>query len=378
MRLELDAIGHHQEGPLYSQLERMISAAIEEGIYKPGQSIEPECIFMSEGGLSNRTVGRAFKGLVDKGLIVRKRGIGTFVAHRPMPNKEHRIVGVVYVDTRDEFFLPIFQSIEAECNRNNCTAIPISIGEGATTSEDTALRRLEERNATGVLAIPYVADREHRELIRLIVGHMPVVLMDSYLPDVVCDAVVTNNQHGAYQLAQHLIELGHERIAFITLGVKFPYGTAVRDRQAGLALALRDANLVFRMELVRELTVLGSGYTWDDIRDAVRSLLSLPAGRRPTAIMCAFDRLALQVIQVLREDGIQIPEEMSITGFDNLSLTEDLDPPLTTVQQPTRRIGREAAALFFDRLLNPGRAGVRLVLDGQLVVRKSTSPPANI
>jgi len=375
MKMELDAIGRHQEGPLYLQLERMISSAIKAGVYKPGQRIEPESLFMSEGRLSSRTVGRAFKSLAEKGIVVRKRGMGTFVSNeRLLDGKGKRIIGVVYTDTHDEFFLPIIQGIEEECRGNNCKVIPISIREGGSASEDAALRRLQDRKVSGVLAIPYVADREHRELIRIIVGHMPVVLMDSYLPDVACDAVVTNNQHGTNELAQHLIGLGHRRIALATVDVKFPYGTAVRDRQVGLAMALGDAGLEFCEELVRTLPMVTASVL-TDVRDMVKSLLALPQERRPTAIMCVHDRLARVVIEILKEEGVRLPQEMSVTGFDNLSFASDLEPSLTTYQQPTRRMGRESAKLFFDRLSNPERQPVRIFLDGNIVIRTSTCPP---
>jgi len=376
MKVALDCIRRAQKEPLHKQLASAIRGAIQEGHYRPGERIEPERLFMHQAHLSYPTVARAFRQLVTEGLVIRKVGCGTFVAD-PLPNRNRgtRTVGVVYYQ-RNEFFLPIYTGIQAECNQERCRAIPV-FEMGQVGGEDRVLRKLQNHGVSGILVVPSLLERQHRELIRLIVRHVPIVLIDTYLPDTPCDAVVVDNEGAAETMARHLIELGHRRIVFVTHGVQYPYGTSVRDRLAGVRRALRAAGIGDEEDWQVEFgNPVSSAQEVDRrIHRILEDLLGRGPKRRPTAIMCLNDLVALATIRALRERGLRVPQDISVTGFDDLSWAESVDPPLTTVAQPLERIGRKAARLLFERLLFPNRQPVRVEMDFRLVVRRSTAPP---
>jgi LacI family transcriptional regulator len=193
--------------------------------------------------------------------------------------------------------------------------------------------------------------------------HFPYVLIDHQGIGEVESSVGATNYQGGYDATKYLIDLGHQRIGFITGTLDLGCS---RDRQAGYEVALHDHGLPVDPQLIQEGDFSQpSGFT------AAQALLALPAAV-PTAIFASNDVMAFGVMEAVRDRGLRIPEDISIVGFDNIPQAVQVSPQLTTVQQPLAEMGREAARRLLGLIQEPERPYAHVELPTRLIVRAST------
>lgn len=177
------------------------------------------------------------------------------------------------------------------------------------------------------------------------------------------DYVHTSDVDGARKVTEHLIERGRRRIAFLGGDVDV---TPTRQRQEGYEQAMRAAGLPLRDD-----DVVCTRYTRQGGRVGARVLLDRP--ERPDAIVAANDLIAFGVLDITRELGIRVPDDLALTGYDDIEAASLVDPPLTTIDNPAREIGRACARLLLERLDGHVTDVTRAVaLSNRLVVRDST------
>ena len=194
---------------------------------------------------------------------------------------------------------------------------------------------------------------------------IPVVAVDPHTGKTGPSTVEADNVGGARAATRHLIELGHRRIAHIRGRTDL---VSAQLREQGYREALEAAGIPFDPELVRV-----GGYRAAETTDAARELLS--RSDRPTAVFAANDLSAIRVLEIDRELGLRVPQDLSVVGFDNVPEAANAVPALTTVAQPLHQMGAEAVRLLLG-LLAGGTTEDHLLLPASLVVRASTSPPA--
>ncbi|MBF4615923.1 LacI family DNA-binding transcriptional regulator [Curtobacterium sp. VKM Ac-1376] len=241
--------------------------------------------------------------------------------------------------------------------------------------QTTAVQSLMQRNVDGLI----VAATYHRTVeTPRVPATTPVVLLDgrpetedaSALP--AADFVVPDEERGARDAVTHLIEAGHRRIGFCTVSA-YPIADALRTR--GYMRALADAGLPVDPDL---MVTAADAATAHGIAPA-RELLDRPVDRRPTAVFCFGDQIAVGFYQVARSLGLVVPTDLSIVGFDNQEfVAEALDPGLTTMQLPHRAMGEWAVERILDRIggsTERGSEPVGLRMHCPLVIRCSVSPP---
>jgi LacI family transcriptional regulator len=220
-------------------------------------------------------------------------------------------------------------------------------------------RLVRERHVDGfALSGPRVDDDE---LWRIEEQRAPVVIMGQ-LPGSNFPFVDVDNQGGAALATQHLIGLGHQRIALITNAA--PVYTASADRLAGYHRALEEAGLPFAPELVRY-----GNFTPQSGVAAMDELLQVQP--RPTAVFVASDTVALGALQCLRRHGLRIPEDLAVVGFDDIPLVEFIDPPLTTVRLPAFGLGWGAGELLTRMIAGEEINNPQVILETELIVRES-------
>jgi LacI family transcriptional regulator len=176
--------------------------------------------------------------------------------------------------------------------------------------------------------------------------------------------VDVDNITGLRIATEHVIALGHRRIAHIGGDSQQP---SVADRRRGYREAMAAAGLPVPPEYL-----VTSWYMVEECQQDARRLLQLP--NRPTAIVTGSDHIAHGLLKVARELGIRVPEELSVTGFDDLPSASLVEPQLTTVRQPLVEIGQKAAQILFDRIEGVEMAPESVVATPTLVVRGSTAP----
>lgn len=193
---------------------------------------------------------------------------------------------------------------------------------------------------------------------------IPVVAVDPHTGKTGPSTVEADNVGGARAATQHLIDLGHRRIAHIRGRSDL---VSAQLREQGYRQALDAAGIPFDPELVRV-----GGYRAAETTDVARELLS--RADRPTAVFSANDLSAIRVLEIAAELGLRVPEDLSVVGFDNVPEAANAVPALTTVAQPLHQMGAEAVRLLLG-LLAGSTDEVHLLLPATLVVRASTAPP---
>jgi LacI family transcriptional regulator len=211
---------------------------------------------------------------------------------------------------------------------------------------------------------------DHSPLRRLIEEHVPIVLVDQALPGCETDLVTTDSELGAQEIVEHLIQLGHKRIAFVGIaGVSTVEARCRAYRQTMQAHGLDIDDAWIQMT---ERTAFDTG------RRAAGEILTLPEEQRPTAIFGANDYIAQTCAIVAHEQGLSVPEDLSVAGFDGLETQPEFAVGLTTYAQSRDRVGQHAARLLMSRIQMPSRPPVHLVLEGELTRRRSTAPPPEL
>jgi LacI family transcriptional regulator len=183
-------------------------------------------------------------------------------------------------------------------------------------------------------------------------------------------SVAVDDILGGQLAATHLLELGHERIAYIggpdTLG-------QVRDRRRGAHQALSEAGLPPENLVEISTTAL----TVAEGRNAGERLAGLPSARRPTAAFCANDLLALGLLQQCVTLRMSVPDDLAIVGYDDIDFAAAAAVPLTSVRQPRAQLGRTTAELLLDEAADPDHLHQQVVFTPELVVRASTQRTAS-
>jgi LacI family transcriptional regulator len=193
----------------------------------------------------------------------------------------------------------------------------------------------------------------------------PVVAVDHNVRSSTLATVDSDNLSGAVAATEHLIGLGHRRIGFLAGRSDLE---SARLREQGYRRALETAGIPFDPDLVEV-----GGYQPETARDAARDLLARE--QRPTAIFAANDTSAIETIAVARSLGLDVPDDLSVIGFDNVPESVLCEPPLTTIDQSIQRMGREAVRMLIGLIENPaGRPG-QVILPTRLVVRASCRGP---
>ena len=308
-------------------------------------------------GLSPATVSRALNGHSHVAAATRRRVLAA-VAQRSVKN------GLVFVRCPYEltdYFGPIVSSVGETLRLHGREML---LDAGGSSYHDDVLRRLPERAeiAGAVLILP---PEETGEIEALRASGTPFVVIDPRVrvpKDVL--SVSAANFSGSRDATAHLAELGHRRIGVISAGPVLAAGEA---RLAGHASALAQVGALVGPELVRYgEPIAPTG------RKEGGELLDLDP--RPTAIVCFNDKVAVGVLEAAADRGVQVPQDLSVVGFDDIDVSRATTPRLTTVRQPLQEMGRMAVTALM-RVLDGHRAeALHIELATELVVRDSTAP----
>lgn len=278
-----------------------------------------------------------------------------------------RTIAYVLLDAGNPFFTDVARGVE-EAARDAGLALFLCNSDQDVRREDDYLDLLLEQRVRGVLVTP--VDPDGARLTSLPSRGVPVVLLDraEHGGFSGCSVSVDDVEGGELAVA-HLLELGHRRLAFIggPLGI-----VQVRERLQGARAALAAAGLP--PEALVE--VVTDGLTVAEGRAAGERLTGLPARRRPTAVFCANDLLALGLLQQLTQYGIAVPDDVAIVGYDDIEFAAAAAVPLTSVRQPRHLLGRTAAELLLEE--DAASRGTvehshrQVMFSPELVVREST------
>jgi|TARA_B110000914_G_scaffold28017_1_gene20826 LacI family transcriptional regulator len=272
-----------------------------------------------------------------------------------------RIIGLLYDTPSPNYISHIMEGVLAQCYKSDYEVIihPCKFND-ATLLRDIELL-IKRTRLSGLLITPPLSDME--DLIQLLKElNIPRVLISPGSKKVDEPSVKTNDREASAQMTNYLISKGHKKIAFIK---GHPSHLAVNDRAKGFYDSLQQANIICPREFIENgLNSYESGL------DCARRLLSLKD--RPTAIFAANDEMAAGVLKIAQQNNLNIPNDLSVVGFDDTPMTKMISPPLSTVKQPLGLMGEKSAKNLIDQLEEKGEEKYE-VMDSTLVIRDSIS-----
>jgi LacI family fructose operon transcriptional repressor len=275
------------------------------------------------------------------------------LAARRLRSRRTDTIGLIVADIRNPFFTEVSRAVEDVAYARHMRVILCNTDEDPER-EQSYLELMRDENVSGVILAPSL---------RLLAGFraadypFPLVLVDRCNPDTAADAVVLDNVEAARTLTTHVIENGHRRILFLH-GASSATG---HQRLDGYTTAMAAHRLAAE--------AVGVAPVADRSREVSRVLLARPS--LPDAVLASSGLILLGLTQALR-DVAQRSRRVAIAGFDDLPWTRLVDPDVTVIAQPTYDIGREAAELLLQRISDPDKPVRRVVLRGELTVRRST------
>ena len=295
-------------------------------------------------GVSVATVSRALNGLTNENRertaficrTARDMGYYPNAAARTLKTSRSNNLGILYEDRMNhEYFSALFDELRREANAHGYDLT--FLGRGG--SDSNYYEHARQRSLDGVIVVQ--ADFDAAGIIRLATGSIPTVIIDHTYDG--CDCVASDNRISIDQIVCYVHARGHQQIAFIQ-GEK---GAVSRERIAGFYKVCAELGIRVPVEYVRE----GHFHNPSDCAAIIRDLMRLD--NRPTCVLCPDDYSCLGALWLLESEGIHVPEDISLVGYDGIRMSQMISPRLTTYRQDTVQIAKEVFALITDAIENP-------------------------
>jgi LacI family transcriptional regulator len=322
-----------------------------------------------KAGVSIATVSHIINGTryVSEELTVKVRAIIEALEYEPhavarsLRGQKTHMIGLILPDNTNPFFAEVARGVEDTCFNAGYSVI-LCNSDNNIEKEVSYLRLLENKGIDGIAFVSIGQDHEAVEM--LAKQKHPHVLIDRFIPDFNIDSVLVDNRGGARLAIESLVKLGHKRIGFISGPADL---ISSQERERGFRETMDSSNLIIQQSDVSEGDFgLRSGET------AGQALLD--RRKHPTAIFVANDMMAIGVLNTARRLGLNVPEDLSIIGFDDISLAACTAPGLTTVAQPKYRMGQRTAEILLNRIRKPQSPIISESLTTHLVERESHGP----
>ena len=259
-----------------------------------------------------------------------------------------------FINPNGSFYWALYNNLVQRFKKKNISCIQ----ENITTEEEDALimpKLLTGHNTVGIISLGQLNENYIRKLMEL---KQNILLLDYYLTGIDADCIVTNGFFGGYKLTTYLISQGHTEIGFV--GTRLAT-SSIFDRYMGYMKAMLEHSLSIRDE-----------WLLDD-RESNNELfphITFPE-RLPTALVCNCDETAFKVIRDLRAQGVSVPDDVSVVGYDNYLISEISDPPITTINVNAGEMADLAVSTILERIGNPKLPTRIQTIDGKPVFKGS-------
>jgi DNA-binding LacI/PurR family transcriptional regulator len=329
-------------------------------------------VMNSSGYVHSETRERVLR--VAREMNYRRNGLA-----RGLKRQRTETIGLVIGDIANPFAAELSRGVREVLEKRGYSLF-ICVSEHTAKEDVKAFDALADHRVDGLIVATRASKSGNDKLQELVESGVPVSLIGRDFRHSRADLVMADNLKGGYDATRHLIDLGHRRIGFI--GVSLTQGTRLKRFQ-GYLEALNEHGVT-----VEEKLIVGGGgsdqmpgYSTEEMGyDGMMKLLSLK--KRPTAIFARNDFTAMGALNAIKRTGLRVPEDMAVTGYDDIPLASHTSPALTTVRQPTREQGRVAAEFLLQRIEEDReRPREEKAFECELIIRESTSarpdnPPA--
>ncbi|ADK82543.1 LacI family DNA-binding transcriptional regulator [Sediminispirochaeta smaragdinae] len=319
-------------------------------------------------GVSTMTVSRVINNSGYVSMQTRKKVEAAIKALNYQPNllarslinRKSSFVYVIVPDISNPFYADLTKGVERVAKSASYNII-LSSAYWKETLECEHIEAARGRMAEGIiLVLPKISEKK----IAAYAKRIPLVVVDKHIRSKSIDKVYLYQNKGAFLAVEHLITLGHRRIAFLS-GESHIYNS--RSRQHGYEDALSHYGIPFDPALV-----LKGDFSFETGERAFQQIFDMAPQKRPTAIFAASDLMALGFMRNAFRYGVRIPDDISLVGFDDILLASITNPPLTTIRHPYREMGEEAMNHLLKKLNEGFQPSDRKPLVNQLIIRETT------
>lgn len=284
---------------------------------------------------------------------------------RSLKRKNTYSIGLVLTDISNPFFGEVAHAVESAARNRNYTLLFSSTGADAK-QEAAAIDLFLEKQVDGIIWFA-PSDMEKVQEVST-VRKTPVVIITAQPGHLNQNAVYVNDARGAFEAVTHLVRLGHRRIGYIAEPDR---ANVSQERLRGYRWALKENGILVDSDLI-----VRGNFQEGSASQAIDHMCSLES--RPTAIFAANDLMAIEAMNRIRSLGLRVPEDVAIVGFDDVKMSGLPGIDLTTVSQPKKEMGREAARLLIDSLTQEQSSIRQVILSPHLVVRKTCGYHLNL
>ena len=296
-------------------------------------------------------------------IVVELNYTPSYIA-RSLKVKATKTIGLLVTATNNPFFSEVMAGVEQYCQKNQYNLIIATTGGDAKRLQQN-LQTLIHKQVDGVLLM--CGDSRFQADMELTVP-LPLVVMDWWFTELNADKILENSERGGYLATKSMVDVGHQKIGIITGNLR---KSVAKNRLQGYKKALSEANIVLNPDWIVE-----SHFDFEGGIVGAQKLLSL--SDRPTAIFCCSDTIAIGAYQAIQNQGLRIPQDISIMGYDDIELARYLFPSLSTISQPKAELGKLAVETLLQRIQEPNENYRTLVLEPTCILRESISSPSNV
>jgi LacI family transcriptional regulator len=286
---------------------------------------------------------------------------------RMLKKSESMDIGVIIPTISNPFYSQIILGIEIEARRKGYNILLCNSFRDANT-EKKYIESLYQKQVKGMIISSI--DGNHMFLREMQENGVKIVVFDQNIEELKCSKVGFDFIKGGMLAVEHLIEMGHRNIAFISSPL---IRQSRKETMEGYRYALVKNDIAFKPEYVitsdfEEESSNGT-YEFENGKKLVKRFLQTK--ERPTAIFAVNDITAFGIVQELSNNGLAVPSDISVVGFDNIEVSSMLNPPLTTIEQPSFETGRLACKMLIDSLNDNEYVDLSIKLEPSLIIRKS-------
>lgn len=356
--------------PLYEQIEKVIKNKITKGELKPGDQIGSHHELSKVYDVSLITVKKALSNLVKDGILYTRIGKGTYVSEQRKTKidlMKHKTIGLVLRDLKHPFFSMIVHSVEERAYALGYNLL-LSSSSGNVEKEESQIAHFRSLGVDGLIIASLNLEYRANDYIRKLHEENFPYIMVSYMHDPDYWYVGLDQELGGYMATEHLIKLGYKSIGFVHVGK----GNLLCEvRKNGYYRALMEHDIPYDSD-----KIFYPSKNQKDI-EMDRFKLGYEFGKeftkmdnRPDALFLYSDLVALGFMQSVNENGIKVPDDVAIVGFDDIEIAKYAAVPLTTIQQPADTVGRLVVEIIQKRI-DGYDIGNRTIIKPKLIVRES-------
>lgn len=311
-------------------------------------------IINNKGSITPKTRQRVYDAMEELGFTPKTSSM--------LSTATSKVILLCIPTFNNPFNAPVIDGIQRAAHSQKYDVLILETNNYYSRSEDFE-NILKNNSIAGILIMSSIPQQA---LLEELSFRCPIVMCSEYAENFSVSYVSIDDVAAAKKAVKYLISTGRKKIGLINSNSSFKYA---RHREKGYTIALEEANFEINPSWIVHLSTINYSMAVSNIRH----ILTLP--NRPDALFACSDVFAVAAVNVATELGLNVPEDVSIIGFDNIDLSVMCNPPITTIEQPCFQLGYQSCELLLEKIKNPSVEAKQILLNTELIVRGSTTLP---